>query len=396
MRRGTFEHLCSANGFEGACAGAGLDEDSDSVTFTLYQNDRDMESGERTGLLDSLCSRMDALGMPYCIGEIEGQKGTVAVKTLPDHINEDVITILQEDSPLNLAAGTGKINLKGGLYEAGVITLEGGNLALDLAMTTGGKDSVYAMTREMELLGGGDTIIYLMRSKPVCGCYTGSAVKDGHLIFDKNYTGIGGSTWNAGNRWILDLLCSVINHSGYPVQKLKTETEKYLSNSAFKTGERYAADSSGRLYVPAQSGFTEDATISDTMQKLAKIVPAAVLGDQSDFDKEYGIYNIHLNLEIPEEEYDAEAADYLMKVREMIQTGPILNARVYLVTGAQDSVSMFTYWEDSEIKTEENYPVTEAYHSMEMSKMFRDNPGIMFSYIDIEKLKARIESLLER
>lgn len=393
---GTFEHLCSANGFEGACAGAGLDEDSDSVTFTLYQNDRDMESGERTGLLDSLCSRMDALGMPYCIGEIEGQKGTVAVKTLPDHINEDVITILQEDSPLNLAAGTGKINLKGGLYEAGVITLEGGNLALDLAMTTGGKDSVYAMTREMELLGGGDTIIYLMRSKPVCGCYTGSAVKDGHLIFDKNYTGIGGSTWNAGNRWILDLLCSVINHSGYPVQKLKTETEKYLSNSAFKTGERYAADSSGRLYVPAQSGFTEDATISDTMQKLAKIVPAAVLGDQSDFDKEYGIYNIDLNLEIPEEEYDAEAADYLMKVREMIQTGPILNARVYLVTGAQDSVSMFTYWEDSEIKTEENYPVTEAYHSMEMSKMFRDNPGIMFSYIDIEKLKARIESLLER
>ena len=158
--------------------------------------------------------------MPYCIGEIKGLKGTVAVKTLPDHINEDVITILQNDSPLNLAAGTRKINLKGGLYEAKVITLEGGNLALDLSMTTGGKDSVYAMTREMELLGGGDTIIYLMRSKPICGCYTGSAIKDGHLILDKNYTGIGGSAWNAGNRWILDLLCSVINHSGYPVQKL--------------------------------------------------------------------------------------------------------------------------------------------------------------------------------
>ena len=187
-----------------------------------------------------------------------------------------------------------------------------------------------------------------------------------------------------------------VNDIDTALSKLKTETEKYLSDSAFKTGERFVIDSSGRLYVPAQSGFTEDATISDTMQKLAKIVPAAVLGDQSDFDKEYGIYNIDLNLEIPEEEYDAEAADYLMKVREMIQTGPILNARVYLVTGAQDSVSMFTYWEDSEIKTEENYPVTEAYHSMEMSKMFRDNPGIMFSYIDIEKLKARIESLLER
>ena len=420
---GSFEHLCPADGFEEACAKAGGEEASagsefeeasarpdlaqeiDSVTFTLYQNDRDMESGERTELLDSFCSRMDALGMPYCIGEIKGLKGTVAVKTLPDHINEDVITILQNDSPLNLAAGTRKINLKGGLYEAKVISIEDGNLALDLSMTTGGKDSVYAMTREMELLGGGDTIIYLMRSKPICGCYTGSAVKDGHLILDKNYTGIGGSAWNAGNRWILDLLCSVINHTGYPVQKLKTETEKYLSDSAFKTGERfvidssgrlYMTDSSGRLYVPVQSGFTEDATIADIMQKLAKIAPAAKLGDKSDFDKEYGIYNIYLNLEIPEEEYDAEAADYLIKVRKMIQTGPILNARVFLTEGAQDSVSMFTYWENNEIKTEENYPVTEAYHSMEMSKMFRDNPGIMFTYIDLEKLTERINSLLER
>ena len=465
---GSFEHLCPADGFEEACAkaeveetsaGAGAEETSagtefeetsakaeleeasarpdlaqeiDSVTFTLYQNDRDMESGERTELLNSFCSRMDALGMPYCIGEIKGLKGTVAVKTLPDHINEDVITILQNDSPLNLAAGTRKINLKGGLYEAKVITLEGGNLALDLSMTTGGKDSVYAMTREMELLGGGDTIIYLMRSKPICGCYTGSAIKDGHLILDKNYTGIGGSTWNAGNRWILDLLCSVINHSGYPVQKLKTETEKYLDNSAFKTGEHFVTDSTGRLYVPdssgrlyvpdssgrlyvpdsagrhfvtdssgklyvpVQSGFTEDATIADIMQKLVKIVPAAVLGDKSDFDKEYGIYNIYLNLEIPEEEYETKAADYLMKVRKMIQTGPILNARVFLTEGAQDSVSMFTYWENSEIKTEENYPVTEAYHSMEMSKMFRDNPGIMFTYIDLEKLTERINNLLER
>ena len=438
---GSFEHLCPADGFEEASAGAEFEEASArpdlaqeiaSVTFTLYQNDRDMESGERTELLNSFCSRMDALGMPYCIGEIKGLKGTVAVKTLPDHINEDVITILQNDSPLNLAAGTRKINLKGGLYEAKVITLEGGNLALDLSMTTGGKDSVYAMTREMELLGGGDTIIYLMRSKPICGCYTGSAVKDGHLILDKNYTGIGGTAWNAGNRWILDLLCSVINHSGYPVQKLKTETEKYLDNSAFKTGEHFvtdstgrlyvpdssgrlyvpdssgrlyvpdsagehfATDSTGRLYVPAQSGFTEDATIADLMQKLVKISPTAVLADQSDFDKEYGIYNIYLNLEIPEEEYDAEAADYLMKVRKMIQTGPILNARVYLTEGAQDSVSMFTYWENSEIKTEENYPVTEAYHSMEMSKMFRDNPGIMFTYIDFEKLTERINNLLER
>ena len=419
----SFEHLCPADGFEEACAkarveetsagaeveetsagaeveeasaGAGLAQGIDSVTFTLYQNDRDMESGERTELLDSFCSRMDALGMPYCIGEIKGLKGTVAVKTLPDHINEDVITILQNDSPLNLAAGTRKINLKGGLYEAKVISLEGGNLALDLSMTTGGKDSVYAMTREMELLGGGDTIIYLMRSKPICGCYTGSAVKDGHLILDKNYTGIGGSAWNAGNRWILDLLCSVINHSGYPVQKLKTETEKYLDNSAFKTGEHFATDTSGMLYVPVQSGFTEDATIADLMQKLAKIAPAAVLGDKSDFDKEYGIYNIYLNLEIPEEEYDAETADYLIKVRKMIQTGPILNARVFLTEGAQDSVSMFTYWENSEIKTEENYPVTEAYHSMEMSKMFRDNPGIMFTYIDFEKLTERINNLLER
>ena len=438
---GSFEHLYPADGFEEACAKAGAEETSagtefeetsakaeleeasarpglaqeiDSVTFTLYQNDRDMESGERTELLNSFCSRMDALGMPYCIGEIKGLKGTVAVKTLPDHINEDVITILQNDSPLNLAAGTRKINLKGGLYEAKVITLEGGNLALDLSMTTGGKDSVYAMTREMELLGGGDTIIYLMRSKPICGCYTGSAIKDGHLILDKNYTGIGGSAWNAGNRWILDLLCSVINHSGYPVQKLKTETEKYLDNSAFKTGEHFVTDSTGSLYVPdsagrhfvtdiygklfvpVQSGFAEDATIADLMQKLAKIAPAAVLGDQSDFDKEYGIYNIHLNLEIPEEEYDAEAADYLIKVRKIIQTGPILNARVFLTEGAQDSVSMFTYWENSEIKTEENYPVTEAYHSMEMSKMFRDNPGIMFTYIDFEKLTERINSLLER
>ena len=442
---GAFEHLCPADGFEEACAKAGAEETSagaeldeefeeartgkdgeeasarpglaqeiDSVTFTLYQNDRDMESGERTELLNSFCSRMDALGMPYCIGEIKGLKGTVAVKTLPDHINEDVITILQNDSPLNLAAGTRKINLKGGLYEARVISLEGGNLALDLTMTTGGKDSVYAMTREMELLGGGDTIIYLMRSKPICGCYTGSAIKDGHLILDKNYTGIGGSAWNAGNRWILDLLCSVINHSGYPVQKLKTETEKYLDNSAFKTGEHFVTDSTGSLYVPdsagrhfvtdiygklfvpVQSGFAEDATIADLMQKLAKIAPAAVLGDQSDFDKEYGIYNIHLNLEIPEEEYDAEAADYLIKVRKIIQTGPILNARVFLTEGAQDSVSMFTYWENSEIKTEENYPVTEAYHSMEMSKMFRDNPGIMFTYIDFEKLTERINSLLER
>ena len=438
---GSFEHLYPADGVEEACAKAGAEETSagtefeetsakaeleeasarpglaqeiDSVTFTLYQNDRDMESGERTELLNSFCSRMDALGMPYCIGEIKGLKGTVAVKTLPDHINEDVITILQNDSPLNLAAGTRKINLKGGLYEAKVITLEGGNLALDLSMTTGGKDSVYAMTREMELLGGGDTIIYLMRSKPICGCYTGSAIKDGHLILDKNYTGIGGSAWNAGNRWILDLLCSVINHSGYPVQKLKTETEKYLDNSAFKTGEHFVTDSTGSLYVPdsagrhfvtdiygklfvpVQSGFAEDATIADLMQKLAKIAPAAVLGDQSDFDKEYGIYNIHLNLEIPEEEYDAEAADYLIKVRKIIQTGPILNARVFLTEGAQDSVSMFTYWENSEIKTEENYPVTEAYHSMEMSKMFRDNPGIMFTYIDFEKLTERINSLLER
>ena len=85
-----------------------------------------------------------------------------------------------------------------------------------------------------------------------------------------------------------------------------------------------------------------------------------------------------------------------MKIRRMIQTGPILNARVFLTEGAQDSVSMFTYWENSEIKTEENYPVTEAYHSMEMSKMFRDNPGIMFTYIDFEKLTERINNLLER
>ena len=393
---GDFEYLCTADGFDDACAGAGPDEGTDSVTFTLYQNDRDMAIEERTELLESLCRRMDALGMPYCIGEVTGQEGTVAVRTLPDHISEDVITILQNESPLNLAAGAGKIVLAGGLYEARVISLEGGNLALDLSMTTGGKDSVYEMTREMELLGGGETIIYLLRSKPVCGCFTASAVKDGHLIMDKNYTGIGGSVWNAGNRWILDLLCSVIDHSGYPAQKLKTDIAKSLNNSAFKTGEYYVSGSSGELYVPVESGFTEDAVISDTMQKLAKIAPTATIGDRSDFDRISGIYNIHMNPELPEAENDDKAADHLMKIRKIVQTGPILNARVYLVEDAKDPISIFTNWENGEIRMEADQPVTEEYSSKELSKVFRDNPGLMFSYISYEKALAKLESLMEQ
>lgn len=381
-----FEHLCTHSEL--------LSLRKEIVSFTLLQDDTDMDEEVRKELLKGLALRMEALGSPYCLGEITGQKGTVVVETLPDHINDEIIRILQIAAPLNLAANVYRMPLEGGRYEAKVVTLENGDLALDLFLSSGGKDSLQKMTAAQKKWGGGSTVIYLNRKEPICGAAAQNTINDGHLIMDRNYTGIGGDTWNDDNRWILDLLCAVINSPSYPSEKVHDFLEGYYYEMVFRRGEYSQIDSEGVLSVPVSSGFTDKTVTAQALEELVQISPSSKFNEKSEFDREYGIFNIQLGLKESQEELTEKAADYLTEVYRIIMTGPILNARVYLTDNSGAAYCMYTFWEDGEIKVELNSDLTEEYMSQSLSRYNRDNPEAFFLSTGISRLMDRIKEYL--
>ena len=74
----------------------GCDDFSDgTITFSLVSS-RQMSGGEWVDTRTALLARLDALGMPYAIGRKSDANGEkIVIKTLPDHINDDVIYLLR-------------------------------------------------------------------------------------------------------------------------------------------------------------------------------------------------------------------------------------------------------------------------------------------------------------
>ncbi len=360
---------------------------TETVIIPLIQTDPNMDEESRGQLLAGLCSRMDALGNPYCIGELTGQAGTFAIETLPDHINEDVIDILKSAAPFNLAANVYLLNLEGGQADAEVISLEDGSLALDLSLTMGGKDSLYRMSLALEELGGGEISLFLNRHTPLCGADTDTGIPDGHLIFDKNYTGIGGDTWNEQNRWILDLVCAAVNTDFYPAVQPSGAVLNVTEADLFSCLEYCRVNADGELDVPEAEGFTDDAVVSEVLTTLRAVAPAAEITNRSDFAE----YEIRLNLD-PEAIKGDRKTQYLASVYQMILTGPVINADVYL--GAEDTecISFRTYYSKEEITVQEGQYISEEYYDQILEKIYAENPSLKLLE---QKMTADLQTIKE-
>ncbi len=346
---------------------------TETVIIPLLQTDPNKDEEARGKLLAGLCSRMDALGNPYCIGELTGQAGTFAVETLPDHINENVIDILKSAAPFNLAANVYLLNLEGGHASAEVISLEDGSLALDLSLTMGGKDSLHQMSLALEELGGGDISIYLNRHTPLCGAGTDTSIPDGRLIFDKNYTGIGGDTWNEQNRWILDLVCAAVNTDFYPAAQPSGAVLGVTEGRLFSCPEYCRINADGELDVPETEGFTDEAIVSEALTALRAVAPDAEITDRSD----YAEYEVRLNLD-PEEITGDSKNQYLAFVYQTILTGPVINADVYLGSEDTECISFRTYYSKEEITVREGQYISEEYYDQIMERIYADNPSLKF------------------
>ena len=73
-----------------------------TVTFSMVSVQQ-MSDGDRTDVRTALLRRLDALEMPYAIGwRIDADGVLVVIRTLPDHINDDVIAMLQRDNSVEL------------------------------------------------------------------------------------------------------------------------------------------------------------------------------------------------------------------------------------------------------------------------------------------------------
>ena len=366
----------------------------ETVLLTFPPYDKGMEDDVRAKLVQGLCLRLDALGMPYSVGEVADGNGAIAVETLPDHMTAEVREILQIASPLNLAAEAAKLPLEGGKFRAEVISLENGNLALDLVLSSGGKDKLQRMSASLEEGGGGEILIYLKRKTPICAAYTDQEVRDGHLVLDRNYTGIGGSSWNAENRWILDLVCTALNNEPYPAQKVYGFLNRYYYDQVFERGEYSALDSAGLVCAPPAAGFSDDTVLSETLEMLHSFAPAASIPEKSEFDSYYGIYTIRLGLDLSAEELAENSTAYLAEVYHLIRRGPILNARVFLTKDDEEALGMHTYWESEEIRIEPGSDFTEEFMANRTSRTYRSSPGMMFRGAELAQTLQDLEEMV--
>ncbi len=73
-----------------------------TITFSLMSI-RQMSDGDRTDVRAALLRRLDALEMPYAIGwRVDGEGVTVVIRTMPYHINDDVIKQLWENGSFHI------------------------------------------------------------------------------------------------------------------------------------------------------------------------------------------------------------------------------------------------------------------------------------------------------
>ena len=373
--------------------------DGEVAVFTLPQHDTEMDEEMRTEIVTILCYRLDALGMPFCLGEVKGQKGTIAVGTRPDRIGEEVLSILRDVSPLNLAANIYLLPLEGGLYKAQIVTLDSGALALDLSLEAGRKDTLQKMTKAQELLGGGDMSIYLQRNRALCGTFTEREIRDGHIVLEKNYTGIGGSTWNEENRWVLDLLCAVINRPGYPIQERDDFMAQYYVEQTFRAGEYSLADQNGSLSPPYGVTFDDGEIVKECMATLQEIVPTVSMGQSKSFDRKFGLYNIDFGLALEKEqdggEEMAEIESLLLaSVYEVIRRSPILNARVFMNGDSGDYYSLCTFFTRGSIEVNQNVEMTEEFFTVQSSQIYRDDTGNMFRLGNLSNMMKEVERMM--
>ena len=177
-------------------------------------------------------------------------------------------------------------------------------------------------------------------------------------------------------------------------EKVHDFLEGYYYEMVFRRGEYSQIDSEGVLSVPVSSGFTDKTVTAQALEELVQISPSLKFNEKSEFDREYGIFNIQLGLKESQEELTEKAADYLTEVYRIIMTGPILNARVYLTDNSGAAYCMYTFWEDGEIKVELNSDLTEEYMSQSLSRYNRDNPEAFFLSTGISRLMDRIKEYL--
>ena len=344
----------------------------DTAVITLRQTDRGMDDESRMQLIEGLQKRLDALGMPYCLGKIRGQEGTVAIRTLSNRMNGDILSLLQTADPLYVTANVYALNLKGGRAAASIVSNEDGSLALDLSLTQEGMDSLLRMSQAQEELGGGEICIRLAKNKPICAAFTDKGITDGHIVFDRNCIGIGGNTWNEENQWVLELLCTMINDGNYPEMK---ETDMITGGRVqnLLTGREYVIqETNGLLHVPEDTGFTDAEIRPDILSKLRSFAPEAEITDRSDF----GLYTIQLNLDA-EEITGEKREEALARVRQLILTGVMNNGNVFLTAEDESYMSFQTWYSMASLKTEMDGVLCEEMYDKYMSRIYEGNPAMV-------------------
>ncbi len=344
------------------------------VTIGLRQDDRAMEEEERSRLLYVLCRRMDALGMPYSIGEMTGQQGTVAIRTYPEHITPEVLTILQGAHPLCLSANVYKTDLEGGRTAASVIHRPDGSLALSLSMTLAGKDALYRMSEAQEKLGGGSICLCMYDGTPLCGTSVTETIRDGALVFEKNYTGIGGTDWNADNRWLLDFICAVLNTDEYPQME---NTEFLFSNTykhVFVRPECSIEDTEGYMHTANLTGFEDTLLWEETLSAVRTFAPQAEITDGTD----YADCSICLNLD-PDEAEGEMGETCLAAVYQQILTSPLLCADVYLASDDTDFVSFRTFFVQENVNIANGFAISEDFYNRVVTRIYTGSPAMQLN-----------------
>ena len=153
-------------------------------------------------------------------------------------------------------------------------------------------------------------------------------------------------------------------------------------------------------------GFTEDEMHTvleefdlieqEVLKKLQKSFPNAWFGEKSEFDSEYGIFNLHLGLTPSDTDLTAKFSEGLSAVQHMILTGPIVNVNLYPVEEADLMYSLYTFFNDEQIRIKEGMDVTEEYFNTSISRSYRNDPSQILLMGEIVSTLSEMEDYLRQ
>ena len=190
-------------------------------TVTLYYDTpiEDINTGSWIDLLAVLRARMDAIGEPYALGyNLNGNSYQVLIKTLPNHLNTEIIHLLTMKYP-NIA-----FSVVGGLHRydekdcyrliANPIEMENGSIYLGISSTLWSDDkSLEEFVAECKADGISE-LLFCINDIPVLCTTVDSITSEGELLFQNIY--LNGEILTEKTKWLVDFIKEMMEGPDLP------------------------------------------------------------------------------------------------------------------------------------------------------------------------------------